>query len=62
MPPGDSLDAEWVYADGSRFSWEHADQGTRAIIRFTRSRQPEPVTQRVAFMPPAEALSEAIFF
>jgi len=62
VPPGDSLDAEWVYADGARFSWEHADQGTRAIIRFTRSRQPEPVTQRVAFMPPAEALSEAIFF
>ena len=62
VPAGDNLDAEWVYADGSRFSWEHADQGTRAIIIFTRSRQPAPVTQRVAFMGAAEALSEAVFF
>ena len=61
-PPGDNLDAEWVFADGARFSWEHADKGTRAIITFSRSRQPAPVTQRVAFMAPAEALSEAVFF
>jgi len=61
-PPGDNLDAEWVYADGARFSWEHADKGTRAIITFTRSRQSEPVTQRVALMGAPEALSEAVFF
>ena len=61
-PPGDNLDAEWVYADGARFSWEHADKGTRAIITFTRSRQSEPVTQRVALMAAPEALSEAVFF
>jgi hypothetical protein len=61
-PPGDNLDAEWVYADGARFSWEHADKGTRAIITFTRSRQSAPVTQRVALMAAPEALSEAVFF
>lgn len=59
---GDNLDAEWVFADGAKFSWQHADQGTRAIISFTRSRQAGGITQRVALMPPAEALSEAIFF
>ena len=61
-PSGDNLDAEWVYADGARFSWEHADKGTRAIITFTRSRQSAPVTQRVALMAAPEALSEAVFF
>ena len=61
-PPGDNLDAEWVYADGTRFHWEHADQGTRAILSFTRSRQPTPVAQRVALMAAPEALSEAVFF
>ncbi|GBL44103.1 hypothetical protein EMGBD4_16020 [Verrucomicrobiota bacterium] len=61
-PPGDSLDAEWVFADGARFSWEHADQGTRAIITFARSRQSAPVTQRVALMGAPAALSEAVFF
>lgn len=61
-PSGDNLDAEWVYADGARFSWEHADKGTRAIIAFTRSRQSAPVTQRVALMAAPEALSEAVFF
>ena len=61
-PPGDSLDAEWVFADGARFSWEHADQGTRAIITFARSRQSAPVTQRVALMGAPAALSAAVFF
>ena len=61
-PSGDNLDAEWAYADGARFSWEHADKGTRAIITFTRSRQSAPVTQRVALMAAPEALSEAVFF
>jgi len=62
VAPGDNLDAEWVFADGSRFTWEHAEQGTCAIISFSRSRQPAPVAQRVAFMDPAAALSEAVFF
>jgi hypothetical protein len=61
-PPGDNLDAEWAYADGARFSWEHADRGTCAIITFTRSRQSAPVAQRVALMGAPEALSEAVFF
>ena len=61
-PPGDNLDAEWVFADGAKFSWEHADRGTCAVISFTRSRQAGTVAQRVALMAPAEALSEAIFF
>jgi hypothetical protein len=61
-PSGDNLAAEWTFADGARFSWEHADQGTRAIITFTRSRQPAPVAQRVALMGAPEALSEAVFF
>lgn len=61
-PAGDNLDAEWVYEDGSRFSWEHADQGTWAGLRFTRGENSQSQAQRVAFMGPAEALSEAIFF
>jgi hypothetical protein len=61
-PSGDNLAAEWTFADGARFSWEHADRGTRAIITFTRSRQPAPVAQRVALMGAPEALSEAVFF
>ena len=61
-PTGDNLAAEWVFADGAIFSWEHADKGTRAIISFTRSRQSAPVTQRVALMGVPEALSEAVFF
>jgi Glucose-6-phosphate dehydrogenase subunit len=61
-PPGDNLTAEWTYVDGASFSWEHADQGTRAIITFSRSRQSAPVAQRVALMGTPEALSEAVFF
>ncbi len=61
-PPGDNFDAEWSYEDGARFSWEHSDQGTRTTISFTRSHDAHPVTQRVALMGPAEALSEAVFF
>ena len=61
-PAGDNLDAEWVFEDGSRFSWEHADQGTWAGLRFTRAETTQSLAQRVAFMGPAQALSEAIFF
>ena len=61
-PAGDNLAAEWTYEDGSRFLWEHAEKGTQARITFTRGREPGTVTQRVALMGPAEALSEAVFF
>ncbi len=61
-PTGDNLDAEWFYDDGSHFSWEHADQGTAAGLRFTLGKETQTLAQRVAFMGPAEALSEAIFF
>jgi hypothetical protein len=60
--PGDNLDAEWVFEDGAKFSWEHADQGTAATYFFTRIHGGVVVKQRVAFMPPAEALSESVFF
>lgn len=61
-PEGHSLDAEWIYADGSRFSWEHAEKGTKATLRFTRADNPQAQALRVALLGPAEALSEAIFF
>lgn len=61
-PTGDNLDAEWFYDDGSHFSWEHADQGTAAGLRFTFGKETQSLAQRVAFMGAPEALSEAIFF
>ncbi len=61
-PAGDNLAAEWAYDDGARFLWEHAEKGTQARITFTRARESGTVTQRVALMGPAEALSEAVFF
>jgi Glucose-6-phosphate dehydrogenase subunit len=61
-PPGDNLDAEWVFADGAKFSWEHAEQGTAATYSFTRMHGGATVKQRIAFMLPSEALSEAVFF
>lgn len=60
--PGDCLGAEWKYADGAVFRWEHAEHCTRASISFTRSHDAQVITQRVAFMGPAESLSEAVFF
>jgi hypothetical protein len=61
-PAGDNLDAEWVYADGARFSWEHAEGCSNASIVFTRSHDTRKISQRVAFMGVPEALSEAVFF
>ncbi len=61
-PVGDNLDAEWSYEDGSHFSWEHAEQGTWAGLKFSHDNTVESMAQRVAFMGPSEALSEAIFF
>ena len=62
VPAGDCLGAEWTYADGARFRWEHAERCTRASISFTRSHDAQVITQRVAFMGAPEALSEAVFF
>lgn len=59
---GDCLGAEWTYADGAVFRWEHAERCTRASISFTRSHDAQVITQRVAFMGTADALSEAVFF
>lgn len=61
-PAGDCLDAEWVFADGARFSWEHSEGCSHATIAFTRSHDSRKISQRVAFMAAPEALSEAVFF
>jgi hypothetical protein len=61
-PAGDCLDAEWVFADGARFSWEHSEGCSHATISFSRSHDSRKLSQRVAFMAAPEALSEAVFF
>lgn len=61
-PAGDCLDAEWSYADGARFSWEHSEGCSNATLAFSRSHDGRKISQRVAFMGAPEALSEAVFF
>jgi hypothetical protein len=61
-PAGDCLDAEWIFADGARFSWEHSEGCSHATIAFSRSHDSRKLSQRVAFMAAPEALSEAVFF
>ena len=59
---GDCLDAEWAFADGARFSWQHSEGCSHATVAFTRSHDTGKISQRVAFMGAPEALSEAVFF
>jgi len=61
-PAGDCLAAEWSFADGARFSWEHSEGCSHATLAFTRSHDGRQISQRVAFMGAPEALSEAVFF